>query len=83
MFMTKRLQVLFEDDEYRDIQITARKERVTVAEWVRQALRAARNKQSLDRETKLQAIVAATNYEFPTADIDQMLDEVSPGHDLE
>lgn len=40
--MTKRLQVLFEDDEYRALQRSAREERMTVAEWVRQTLRQAR-----------------------------------------
>lgn len=39
--MTKRLQVLF-DDEYVDLQRVAREDRMTVAEWVRQALRPAR-----------------------------------------
>ena len=40
--MTKRLQVLMDDDELRSIQRLARMERVTTAEWVRQRLREAR-----------------------------------------
>ena len=40
--MTKRLQVLMDDDELRSIQRLARKERMTTAEWVRQRLREAR-----------------------------------------
>ena len=81
--MTKRLQVLFDDDEYRAIQTTARKERVTVAEWVRQALRVAQNRHSLDREAKLHAIAMATQHQFPSSDIDQMLTEISEGFDSE
>ena len=81
--MTKRLQVLFDDDEYRAIQTTARNERVTVAEWVRRALRHAQNQHSLNREEKLSAISMATQHQFPTADIDQMLAEISEGYDSE
>jgi len=40
--MKHRLQVLLEDDEYRELKETAARERMTVAEWVRQALRLAR-----------------------------------------
>ena len=40
--MTQRLQVLLEDDEFAEIRRVAERQRMTVAEWVRQALRAAR-----------------------------------------
>jgi len=40
--MTKRLQVLLDEAEWRQIQRSARAERTTVAEWVRRALRQAR-----------------------------------------
>ena len=40
--MSKRLQVLLDEPEWREIQKAARAERKTVAEWVRQALRTAR-----------------------------------------
>jgi hypothetical protein len=40
--MSKRLQVLLDEPEWREVQRAARASRVTVAEWVRQALRAAR-----------------------------------------
>lgn len=78
--MTKRLQVLFEDDEYEAIQLTAKKERVTVAEWVRQALRNAQKKRSLSLEEKMQAISVATQNQYPTAEIDQMLTEITNGY---
>ena len=78
--MTKRLQVLFEDDEYRALQRSAREERMTVAEWVRQALRQARlsRRRSVDR--KLHALAQACRHQFPTADIDVMLEEIEKGY---
>jgi hypothetical protein len=36
--MAKRLQVIVQDPEYRDIQRAARLRRMSIAEWVRQAL---------------------------------------------
>ena len=34
--MSKRLQVLLDEEEYKEIQGVARRHRVTLAEWVRQ-----------------------------------------------
>jgi hypothetical protein len=80
--MSKRLQVLLDDAELREIQRLARAQRVTVAEWVRQALRAARRRQpSGDIQKKLAAIRAAARHEFPTADIEQMLAEIARGYE--
>ncbi len=42
MSMSKSLQVLLGEDELREIRRIARRNRTTVAEWVRQDLRAAR-----------------------------------------
>ena len=80
--MTKRLQVLLDDGELREIQRLARAQRLTVAEWVRQTLRAARRRQpSGDVQKKLGAIRAATRHAFPTADIEQMLAEIARGYE--
>ena len=79
--MSKRLQVLLEEPEFREIQRTARAHRMTVAEWVRQALRAARRRESSgDVEKKLAAIRRAMQYQFPTADIEQMNEEIEQGY---
>lgn len=79
--MTKRLQVLFEDAELREIQRAARRRRMTVAEWVRQTLRQARHAEGArDARTKLQAVRAATRHAFPTGDIDQLLGEIERGY---
>ena len=79
--MSKRLQVILEDSELREIQKIAKRSRMTVAEWVRQALRAARaGESSGDPALKLEAVRKAALYEFPTADIGQMLDEIQRGY---
>jgi len=79
--MTKRLQVLLDDDELRDIQRIAKRERMTTAEWVRQRLREARTMQDRPSvESKLAAIRTASAYRFPAPDIEQMLDEIEQGY---
>jgi hypothetical protein len=79
--MSKRLQVLLEEPELREIQRAARAQRMTVAEWVRQALRGARRREpTIDSKKKLKAIRAAARHSFPTADIDQMLAEIESGY---
>jgi len=79
--MSKRLQVLLEEPELREIQRLARRERMTVAEWVRQALRAARRETPRSEPSKrLQVIRAAARHSFPTADIDEMLGQIERGY---
>ena len=79
--MTKRLQVLVQDPEWREIQRAARANRMTVAEWVRQSLRAARRQEShADVDKKLAALRRAVQHSFPTADIEQMNDEIERGY---
>jgi len=79
--MRKRLQVLLEEDELQVIRRAARRERLTVAEWVRRALREVRHLRSqASLERKLAAIHKACEYAAPTADIDQMLAEIERGY---
>jgi hypothetical protein len=79
--MAKRLQVIVQAPEYRDIQRAARLRRMTIAEWVRQALVQAR-KSEPGREVaaKLEVIRGAARMDFPTADIDRMLEEIERGY---
>ena len=77
--MKKRLQVLLDEQEYGEILAAARRERVTVAEWVRRALRKARSDHRETVETKLRAIADASRHDFPTADIEDMLREIEAG----
>jgi hypothetical protein len=54
---------------------------MTVAEWVRQVLRAARRRAPrTNSRKKIEAIRAAARHSFPTADIDQMLAEIESGY---
>lgn len=79
--MSKRLQVLLEESELRDIQRLARAQRMTVAEWVRGALRAARRREPLgDTGKKLEVVRSAARHAYPTADIDAMLGEIERGY---
>lgn len=79
--MTKRLQVIVQDPEYRDIQRAARLRRMSIAEWVRQALvHARRSEPSREVASKLEVVRAAARKEFPTGDIDRMLEEIERGY---
>jgi hypothetical protein len=54
---------------------------MSIAEWVRQALAAARRKEPLgDAGKKLDVIRDAARHEFPTADIDEMLNQIERGY---
>ena len=77
--MVKRLQVLLDEEEYQEIQVVARRQRLTMAEWVRQALRRAKDDQPGTAEAKLRAIADASRHSFPTADIETMLAEIEAG----
>ena len=79
--MSQRLQVLLDEAEFAEIRRTARRQRVTVAEWVRQALRRARHEEaSGDPRRKLAVVREAGRGAYPTADIVQMLSEIERGY---
>jgi len=79
--MSKRLQVLLPESELREIERAARSQRLTVAEWVRQALRAARKRDPRGSSARKLAVVrAAARHAFPTADVEQMLAEIEKGY---
>ncbi len=70
-----------DEAEVRDYRRLAKRDGLTLAEWVRQKLRQAKREEpSVTAEKKLAAIRAATIHAFPTADIDQMLDEIEVGY---
>jgi hypothetical protein len=79
--MAKRLQVILQDPEYREVQRAARARQMSIAEWVRQALAHARRREPQgDVEKKLATIRAAVKHEFPTGDIETMLAEIEQGY---
>lgn len=79
--MTKRLQVLLDDQELAQVQEAAQRDQMTTADWVRRSLRGWLDQ---DRPSsaadKLEAIAVAARYSFPVADIDQMLAEIESGY---
>jgi len=79
--MSRRLQVLLEEAELSEIRKAARRQRMTTAAWVRQALRAARRSEpGTDARKKLAVVRTAVGHAFPTADIDQMLAAIERGY---
>ena len=79
--MSKRLQVLLSESEWRELQRASRSQGTTVADWVRKALRAARRVESHgDAGRKLDAIRAAARHEYPVADAQKMLEEIERGY---
>ena len=79
--MAKRLQVIIQDPDYREIQRLARSRRMTIAEWVRQALELARRKEPIGNVgKKLEVIRSAAKHSYPVADIDDMLAEIERGY---
>jgi DNA helicase IV len=79
--MAKRLQVILKDPEYREIKRAARSRRMSIAEWVRQALAQANRHEPLGGPgKKLEVIRAAARCDYPTADIDRMLAEIEEGY---
>ena len=68
------------------IQTLAKREQLTVGEWVRRTVVEARKQKSVrDPAAKLAAIRRAVEYSpaVPAVDIDQMLREIEQGRDLD
>lgn len=79
--MTKRLQVLLDDEELRRIQELARDRRMTTAAWVRDSLRASAEAATrVDLQAKLAAVRRAVAHELPTGDIDRVLADIEAGY---
>lgn len=79
--MPKRMQVIVQDSEYRDIQRAARLRRMTMAEWVRQAMvQARKNEPGREAASKLDVIRTAARMDLPTGPIDEMLEEIERGY---
>jgi hypothetical protein len=79
--MAKRLQVILRDPEYREIQRMARSRRMSIAQWVRQALELARRGEPVgDAGKKLGVIRAAARHDYPSGDIDSMLAQIESGY---
>jgi hypothetical protein len=79
--MTKRLQVLLDDDELAEIQAVARRRHQTTAAWVRDALRVARDTASYpETGRKLHVVREAVSHAYPAGDVSDMLEEIERGY---
>jgi hypothetical protein len=79
--MSKRLQVLLDESEFDEIRQIARAQNLTVAEWVRKALRSMRRTEPTgDIKRKLGIVRAAAKHSYPTGDITQMLADIESGY---
>ena len=80
------MQVLVDDVELREMQRLAKSKGLTLAEWVRQTLRAEYSRAPAgDTKRKLACVRSAARHQFPAPDIEQMIEEIgrgySSGHD--
>ena len=79
--MAKRLQVILQDPEYREIQRAAGARQLTIAAWVREALALARQREPIgDAGKKLDVVRAAARHHYPTGDIDEMITQIERGY---
>lgn len=79
--MSKRLQVILDDAEYRDLSRVARRHRLTVSEWVRRALRELSLREpGAGPDLKLAVVREAARGDYPTADIGTMLGDIERGY---
>jgi hypothetical protein len=79
--MSKRLQVILKDPEYREIQRVARSRHMSLAEWVRRALDSASRQEPVGTPgKKLEVIRRAAEHDYPAGDIDYMLAEIESGY---
>ncbi|MDP2600766.1 MAG: antitoxin [Deltaproteobacteria bacterium] len=79
--MSKRLQVLLEPKEYKNIQHLAEEEGLSLGEWVRQVLRtAAAGFSSQSPAEKLKKVRLSSQQTYPTGDIEKILEEIEKGY---
>lgn len=71
--MSKRLQVILKDAEYRELQRTARQQGMTVSQWVRDAIRSAKAREpARGTVRKRGAVREASRHSYQRGDISAM-----------
>lgn len=80
--MTKRLQIVVDDEEHERFRKAAAREGLTLSEWVRRALGRARETQKGPTASrKIAALDRALKCDHATSDMDEMLAEIEKGRD--
>jgi predicted DNA-binding ribbon-helix-helix protein len=81
--MQQTLRIFLEEAEIEEIREIARRNHMTLDEWIHRVLQEARKSHpGRSTETKLRAVRAAVGQGLPTGDIDQMLREIEQGYRL-
>ena len=81
--MSKRLQVIMPDDEYRAVADIARRQGKPLSRIVRDSLRrTVAEEQQLAPEQRIAAVLRFARFAGPTGDIDQLLGEIERGREL-
>ena len=81
--MSKRLQVIMPDDEYRAVADIARRQGKPLSSIVRDSLRrTVAEEQQLAPEQRIAAVLRFARFAGPTGDIDQLLAEIERGRAL-
>lgn len=81
--MSKRLQVIMPDDEYRAIERAARQAGKPVASIVRETLRRGLAEQAgPSPEERIAAVLRFARYAGPTGDIEEILADIERGRGL-
>lgn len=81
--MSKRLQIVMADDEYRAVVRAARRRGKPVAQLVRESLRRTLAEETeRTPEQRIAAVLRFARFEGPTGDIDQILAEIERGRAL-
>jgi hypothetical protein len=79
--MSKRLEVLLDEEELAEIQRAAERERVPLSDWVLAALRERRRREAGSGvQEKLAAVRRAAEHSFPVGDAEDMLAEIESGY---
>ena len=79
--MSIRLQVLLDDEELTELKVRAKKEHMTVSDWVRRALRHEMSERPAEgARRKLDLIRRHAQYDFPSGDYDLIAAEIESGY---
>jgi hypothetical protein len=78
--VSKRLQVILPDDEYRALAAAAQRQGKPVARVVRESLKRTLGEEAgIDPNDRIAAVLRFARFAGPTGDIDQMLDDIERG----
>jgi hypothetical protein len=80
--MSKRLQVVMPDDEYRAAAGVARRRGTPLSRLVRGSLKRTVAEETEDPERRIATVLRFARFSGPTGDIEQLLEEIERGRSL-